>query len=64
LPNDRRGKAYRPEIAAGHGLRMRRLQCDEIWSFVGAKMRNASMEKVEQQGWGDVWTWTATELCA
>jgi IS1 family transposase len=42
-------------------LRVRRLQCDEIWAFVGAKMKNASMEKVEQQGWGDVWTWTAID---
>jgi len=47
-------------------LRVRRLQCDEIWSFVGAKMKNASEEKVAE-GWGDVWTWTAidadTKLC-
>jgi IS1 family transposase len=47
-------------------LRVRRLQCDEIWSFVGAKMKNASEEKVTE-GWGDVWTWTAidadTKLC-
>jgi IS1 family transposase len=42
-------------------LRTRHLQCDEIWSFVGAKVKNASMEKVEQQGWGDVWTWTAID---
>ena len=41
-------------------LRVRRLQCDEIWAFVGAKMKNASAEKVEQ-GWGDVWTWTAID---
>jgi IS1 family transposase len=48
------------------GLRVRRLQCDEIWSFVGAKQKNASPEK-KDQGWGDVWTWTAidadTKLC-
>ena len=48
------------------GLRVRRLQCDEIWSFVGAKQKNASpVQKAE--GWGDVWTWTAidadTKLC-
>jgi hypothetical protein len=24
------------------GMRVRRLQCDEIWSFVGAKQKNAS----------------------
>jgi len=47
-------------------LRVRRLQCDEIWSFVGAKAKNTSPEK-KQEGWGDVWTWTAidadTKLC-
>lgn len=48
------------------GLRVHRLQCDEIWAFVGAKQKNASPEK-KDQGWGDVWTWTAidadTKLC-
>ncbi len=47
-------------------VRVRRLQCDEIWSFVGAKAKNTSLEK-KAQGWGDVWTWTAidadTKLC-
>ena len=47
-------------------LRVRRLQCDEIWSFVGAKRKNVSPAK-EKDGWGDVWTWTAidadTKLC-
>ena len=38
----------------------KRVQCDEIWSFVGAKMKNASAEKVEQR-WGDAWTWTALD---
>jgi IS1 family transposase len=41
-------------------VRVRRLQCDEIWAFVGAKMKNTSAEKIEQ-GWGDVWTWTAID---
>jgi IS1 family transposase len=41
-------------------LRVKRLQCDEIWSFVGAKHKNASPEKKEE-GWGDVWTWTAID---
>lgn len=47
-------------------LRVRRLQCDEIWSFVGAKKKNANPEK-KQEGWGDVWTWVGldadTKLC-
>lgn len=47
-------------------LRVRRLQCDEIWAFVGAKQKNASPEQ-KSAGWGDAWTWTAidadTKLC-
>lgn len=35
------------------------MQCDEIWSFVGAKQKNVTEEKSEE--WGDVWTWTATD---
>jgi IS1 family transposase len=41
-------------------LRVRRLQCDEIWSFVGAKAKNASPEK-KQEGWGDIWTWVGID---
>lgn len=41
-------------------VRVRRLQCDEIWSFVGAKRKNVSPEK-EADGWGDSWTWTAID---
>ena len=37
-------------------LRVKRLQCDEIWSFVGAKRKNATAEQ-KYYGWGDVWTW-------
>ena len=47
-------------------LKVRRLQCDEIWNFVGAKAKNVSVEK-KAEGWGDTWTWTAldadTKLC-
>ncbi len=37
------------------GLTSRRVQCDEIWSFVYAKQRNLP-EEMEGNG-GDVWTW-------
>jgi IS1 family transposase/uncharacterized protein YerC len=37
----------------------KRVQCDEIWSFVGAKAKNVPREKDGQ--WGDVWTWTAID---
>lgn len=43
-------------------LPCRRIQCDEIWSFVGAKQRNVPEEIRGTFGVGDVWTWTA--LCA
>jgi IS1 family transposase len=47
-------------------LRVRRLQCDEIWQFIGAKAKNARADK-KAEGWGDTWTWTAidadTKLC-
>jgi IS1 family transposase len=48
------------------GLRVRRLQADEIWAFCGAKAKNVTLEQ-KAAGWGDVWTWTAidadTKLC-
>lgn len=41
-------------------LRVRRLQCDEIWAFIYAKQKNVTLEQM-QQGAGDVWTWTAID---
>ena len=41
-------------------VRVRRLQCDEIWAYVGAKAKNVSPEKKEI-GWGDVWTWVGLD---
>lgn len=41
-------------------LSCKRVQCDEVWAFVGAKEKNASAEQKEQ-GWGDAWTWTAID---
>lgn len=43
-----------------HNLSSKRIQCDEIWSFVGAKEKNASEEK-KAEGWGDIWTWVAID---
>lgn len=43
-------------------LPCKRVQCDEIWSFVYAKQKNVPTNKHGQFGYGDVWTWTA--LCA
>jgi IS1 family transposase len=41
-------------------VRVRRLQCDEIWAYIGAKAKNVSVEKKEV-GWGDVWTWVGID---
>lgn len=43
-------------------LRCNRIQCDEIWSFVGAKQKNVPLALKGAFGIGDVWTWTA--ICA
>lgn len=42
------------------GVRSQRIQADEIWSFVGAKQKNATQEQKEN-GYGDVWTWTGID---
>jgi IS1 family transposase len=51
---------------AVRNVRVRRLQCDEIWSFVGPKAKNTTPEK-KQEGCGNIWTWTGidvdTKLC-
>src|SRR5215471_20246305 len=41
-------------------LRVRKMQADEIWCFVGAKAKNVRLEK-KQEGWGDVWTWVGID---
>ncbi len=50
--------AYQDEAFVN--LPCKRIQCDEIWSFVGAKEKNATEEQKES-GWGDVWTWVAID---
>lgn len=42
-------------------LPAKRVQCDEIWSFIGAKDKNVPTEKQGQFGIGSVWTWTAID---
>ncbi len=41
-------------------LTCKRVQCDEIWSFVGCKQKNVRKGD-KRQGRGDVWTWTAID---
>jgi IS1 family transposase len=42
-------------------LDTRRVQADEIWSFVYAKAKNVPEAKRDTFGYGDVWTWTALD---
>lgn len=46
---------------AFRNLTCKRLQVDEIWSFVYAKAKNVPAEKAGQFGYGDVWTFTAID---
>jgi IS1 family transposase len=43
-------------------LPCKRIQCDEIWSFVYSKDKNVPDDKKNVFGFGDVWTWVA--ICA
>ncbi len=40
-------------------LNCKRIECDEIWSFVGAKERHVTEEHPDD--YGDLWTWTAID---
>src|SRR6267142_1801382 len=43
------------------GIKSKRIQCDEIWSFVGAKEANTPPNIRGQLGRGDVYTWVALD---
>jgi IS1 family transposase len=43
------------------GVKARRIQCDEIWSFVYSKEKNVVDAKAAPDGAGNVWTWTAID---
>lgn len=45
--------------ATVRNLSSKRVQCDEIWAFVGAKQKNVPESKRGE--WGDCWTWTALD---
>ncbi len=45
--------------ATVRGLKSQRIQCDEIWSFIGAKQKN--VPEAKRGEWGDMWTWTAID---
>jgi IS1 family transposase len=43
------------------GLKVERLQADEIWAFCYAKAKNVPEDKQGTFGFGDVWTWTGMD---
>jgi IS1 family transposase len=43
------------------GVRSKRVQVDEIWSFCAAKQKNVPNMKRPIDGAGDIWTWTALD---
>lgn len=43
------------------GVKARRVQVDEIWSFTYAKAKNLATAKTPPAGAGDTWTWTAID---
>jgi IS1 family transposase len=47
---------------AFRNLPCKRLQLDEIWSFIYTKQRNVMLAKAAPETAGDVWTWVA--ICA
>ena len=47
--------------ATVRGLRSKRIQADEIWSFCYAKAKNVPTAKAAPDDAGDVWTWTALD---
>lgn len=43
-------------------LPCKRIQCDEIWSYVAANEKNVTPATAEKKFCGDAWTWAA--ICA
>lgn len=46
---------------AVQGVKAKRVQVDEIWSFTYAKQKNVARAKAAPEEAGDTWTWTAIE---
>jgi IS1 family transposase len=47
--------------SAVRGVKAKRVQADEIWSFCYAKEKNVATAKAAAVDAGDVWTWTAID---
>jgi IS1 family transposase len=52
---------YRYQDRVFRNLKCQRLQCDEIWSFIGCKQKNVTKAMAEQRIVGDAWVWVAID---
>ena len=52
---------YRYQDRAFRNLKCQRLECDEIWSFIGCKQKNVTKKMVEERIVGDAWVWVAID---
>src|SRR3954467_10814054 len=62
LLTDAGGVCAEYQVRTLRNLSCKRLQLDEIWSFVYAKQKNVMVAKAAPETAGDVWTWVA--ICA
>jgi IS1 family transposase len=42
-------------------LKCQRLECDEIWSYIGCKQKNVTAKMAEERIVGDAWVWVAID---
>ncbi len=52
---------YRYQDRTLRNLKCNRLECDEIWSFVGCKQKHVTKEMAEERIVGDAWVWVAID---
>ena len=52
---------YRYQDRVLRNLKCRRLECDEIWSYIGCKQKNVTKEMAEERIVGDAWVWVAID---
>jgi IS1 family transposase len=52
---------YRYQDRVMRNLSCTRIQCDEIWSYVGCKQKNVKAERAEKEVVGDAWVWVAID---
>jgi IS1 family transposase len=52
---------YRYQDRIFRNLKCQRLQCDEIWSYIGAKQKNVTPAMAAKRIVGDAWVWVAID---